>query len=187
MSKKIEELLGNMVGQMKNMQKEINALKSGNTTTSTDISNQNSLSQQKISEMMQYNIASGVDLSIIPHDGPQIATEVIKMKSANPNPDVAVTVGSGAGLSASQPICPECGLAHPPVKSGECPNAGNQVTRNQTETKGESVEIDFTNLFVQIKNSVKSQVDKKGIKDGKKFIGYIIVELMKVIENYEEN
>ena len=42
MSKKIEELLGNMVGQMKNMQNEINALKSGNTTTSTDISNQNS-------------------------------------------------------------------------------------------------------------------------------------------------
>jgi hypothetical protein len=78
--------------------------------------------------------------------------------------------------------CPECKTIHPPLRPGEkCPNASIQV---KTETK-----IDDTTInkhLVELRNIILSQMTSKNIKDGKKFFQYIVMELAKACENYNE-
>ena len=78
--------------------------------------------------------------------------------------------------------CPQCGMIHPPLRPGQrCPMA----PVNEKESGGAS--NDEVNKYIaDIKNIVISQIGKKQIKDGNKFFKHVIVELTKIMENYNE-
>ncbi len=79
----------------------------------------------------------------------------------------------------TQPVCPHCGLIHPPINPGqECPNAPIQIGEEKFDT---------TTFFVDLKNISISQIEKKGIKDVEKMFKSLIIEITKFLENYEEN
>lgn len=75
--------------------------------------------------------------------------------------------------------CSQCGLIHPPLKSGEkCPMALDK------DLKGNI--IDYNPLLRPLKDIVSSQIYSKQIKDHKKLFGIVIVEITKFLEKYEE-
>jgi hypothetical protein len=80
-------------------------------------------------------------------------------------------------------VCPQCNLMHPPLRPGEkCPNAG-------VEDAVKSTGIDdavINKHLVDLRNIIMSQLTSKGIKDGKKFLQYSVVELTKALEQYNE-
>ena len=78
-------------------------------------------------------------------------------------------------------VCPQCKTIHPPLRPGEkCPNAA-------VDTSGYGLnDGDMNKYLVELRNIVMSQMSKKQIKDGKKFFQFTIIELMKVIEEYNE-
>lgn len=81
---------------------------------------------------------------------------------------------------ASNPKCPQCGYYHPPVSEGQtCPLA--------TQKDSEGKNIDISEEIVQIKNILITNIQKKSIKDHKKFAKKIITKLNKEIETYEED
>ena len=87
--------------------------------------------------------------------------------------------GAPVEISGSLPICPQCGMMHPPLKTGEhCPNAPEK-------TKDGDV-ISFEHLFTQIKAICISQIKSKEIKDVNKLFAKVILVLTKEIENYKE-
>jgi len=82
-------------------------------------------------------------------------------------------------MNPSMPMCSQCGKFHPPLAPGkECPMA---VVRS-----GGNI-IDFEKLFIPSKTICKSQIQKKGIKDINKLFGYVIVQLTKLLEGYNES
>lgn len=82
-------------------------------------------------------------------------------------------------LSPNNPKCNQCGFHHPPLKEGEnCPMA------KQTDNYG--TEIEIGEEITQIKNILVANIQKKGIKDHKKFVRHLIVKLNKHIEEYSE-
>lgn len=75
--------------------------------------------------------------------------------------------------------CPQCGFSHPPVKSGEkCPLAKEVSPSGQI--------IDFDSFFVSLKNILTSKIQTKDIKDSKKFLGNILINITKLSEEYSE-
>ena len=81
-------------------------------------------------------------------------------------------------IGTEQPVCPQCGLIHPPLRPGEkCPNAPIQ--------SGEK-KIDTSKFFASLKNICVSQIEKKGIKDVEKLFNNLVIEVTKYLENYEE-
>lgn len=83
-----------------------------------------------------------------------------------------------SGVSFS--ICSQCGYSHPPLPTGEkCPMA--------KEKSPSGIDIDYTEFFSSLKNILTSQINKKDIKDIKKFFGNIIVEITKISEDYKEH
>lgn len=78
-------------------------------------------------------------------------------------------------------VCPQCNTIHPPLRPGEeCPNTLKDVS-------GFGLDDSSVNKFlVDIRNMVISQLNKKGIEDGSKFFQFAIVELMKILETYNE-
>jgi len=90
---------------------------------------------------------------------------------------------SGGSISVSgavntEPVCPQCGLLHPPVRPGEkCPNAPIKI---------EGEKVDTTKFLVDLKNICASQIEKKNIKDVEKMFKSLIVEIIKFLENYKE-
>ena len=85
----------------------------------------------------------------------------------------------GPGSLMSYPICGQCGFSHPPIPGGEkCPMA------KEKSPSGE--ELDFSQFYSSLKNILTSQIQKKNIKDTKKFLGNIIIELLKIVEAYKE-
>jgi len=83
---------------------------------------------------------------------------------------MSITIGSK---------CQQCGMIHPPLPQGErCPNA---TTKDEKGTV-----IDFTPLLSPLKNIVTSQIQLKKITNIKKFFGFVIVEMTKIIENYKD-
>jgi hypothetical protein len=85
----------------------------------------------------------------------------------------------GPGSLMSYPICRECGYTHPPVSDGtRCPMAKDRSPLGE--------EIDYTGFIASLRNILTSQIQKKNIKDTKKFLGNIIVEILKTVEEYKE-
>ena len=74
--------------------------------------------------------------------------------------------------------CPECGLLHPITPGKKC-LMGKEQTPSGTE-------IDFDSFFGDLKTIVISQVEKKDIKDPKKFLGHVLVNITKLLEGYSE-
>lgn len=82
-------------------------------------------------------------------------------------------------IPMSFPKCSECGLSHPPVPVGEkCPLAKEKTITGE--------EINFNDFFVSLKNILTSQIKIKQIKDYKKLLGKMIVEITKIAEEYKE-
>lgn len=76
--------------------------------------------------------------------------------------------------------CKFCGYSHPPIRQGEkCPMAKEKTNSGE--------EIDFNSFFASLKNILISQIKIKNVKDSKKFLGNILVEITKMSEGYKEN
>jgi hypothetical protein len=82
-------------------------------------------------------------------------------------------------IPPSFPVCPQCGMMHPPLKPGEkCPNS-------KEKTKDGNI-IPFDDLFSKIKTICISQIQNKKIKNINKLFAEVIVILTKEIEKYKE-
>lgn len=85
---------------------------------------------------------------------------------------------SSGGSVTTEPVCPQCGLLHPPIRSDEkCPNAPIQIGEKK---------VDTTKFFVDLKNICTSQIEKKNIEDVEKMFKKLTIEITKFLENYEE-
>jgi len=86
---------------------------------------------------------------------------------------------TSGGSVATEPVCPQCGLLHPPIRSGtECPNAPIQIGEKR---------VDTAKFLVDLKNICSSQIEKKNIKDVEKMFKKLTMEVTKFLESYEEN
>lgn len=83
--------------------------------------------------------------------------------------------------STQQNVCPQCKTIHPPLRPGEsCPNASQDISEYGL------IDGDINKHLIELRNIVMSQMNKKQIKDGKKFFQFAIIELMKALEGYNE-
>lgn len=80
-------------------------------------------------------------------------------------------------LNPSQQKCIQCGYSHPPV-AGKCPMA------KEKNSSGEV--IDPTECLRQLKTIITSKMQIKKIKDQKKFYSFLVIQLTKLIEGYNE-
>jgi len=77
--------------------------------------------------------------------------------------------------------CHECGIFHPPILEGQkCPMA-KQTTKDGSE------EIEYNDILSNIRNILASHIDSKNITKVKKMFSKLIIEFMKIVENYKEN
>jgi len=84
-------------------------------------------------------------------------------------------------VSSTQSACPECGLIHPPLPQGQkCPNA--PLDKNDMGID----DADVNKHLVDMRNIIMSKMRERGVKDGKKFFQYAVIELTKALENYNE-
>lgn len=85
-----------------------------------------------------------------------------------------------SGMGMVNPVCGQCGYAHPPIAQGsKCPMAKEKAPDGKV--------IEYEQFFASLKNILTSQIQKKNIKDTKKFLGNIIIEIVKIAEAYKEN
>ena len=145
-------------------------------TTPEDLFNQFMEQQQRMSENTKINtgkpmVTTEEGLPVTPQE--QAALETIKTTS---------TVAPAA-VSSFLPTCPQCGQLHPPIPDGKkCPMAKDKFK----DDKGEEIEVDINKYLTNLKNIVVSQIEMKGIKDPNKLFKHLTVELMKVLEAYNE-
>jgi hypothetical protein len=102
-------------------------------------------------------------------------------------PNLINTTGVQVGVAPTpvklDNVCPQCGMAHPPLPAGEkCPNAS--IANEVKEFKLNEAQINT--YIVNIRNIVISKLSEKNIKDGTKFFQYAIVELSKSLDKYNE-
>jgi len=77
-------------------------------------------------------------------------------------------------------ICPQCNMMHPPLPPGaKCPMSKEKAPSGEV--------IDYESFFTSLKNILTSQIQSKNIKDTKKFLGNILVDITKLSEAYKEN
>ncbi len=103
--------------------------------------------------------------------GPSMEEQRIlnQVRSQAPAPPAVPTQGQ----------CPQCQLFHPPVGPGErCPNAPLEVEGTKT--------INVNEIVVKVKDILASQLEQNEVKDIDKFVGGMIVALMKYCEEYKE-
>lgn len=73
----------------------------------------------------------------------------------------------------------ECGYMHPPLAPGQkCPMI--------KEKDNEGKEINTGTFVTQMSNILTATIQRKGIKDQKKFFGQMIVGFTKMADTYEE-
>ena len=79
----------------------------------------------------------------------------------------------------SQGECPQCKSFHPPLGPGEkCPNA---------EVKVKGIDEISINIFVvKVRDILVSQLEQKEVKDIDKFVGGMVLGLMKYCEEYKD-
>lgn len=76
-------------------------------------------------------------------------------------------------------VCTQCGLSHPPLPAGaRCPMSEHSTVEGEN--------IDYGNFISNLQNIVASQIDSKKIKKPKVMFAKLIVDFMKLVENYEE-
>jgi len=97
---------------------------------------------------------------------------------------------SGGSVPGSSPpgqmsgACSQCGTMHPPITDGKkCPLA--PVVSDPSQAGGLDDMI-INKHLVDMRNIIMSQFTSKGIKDGKKFFQYAVIELTKALEAYNE-
>ena len=82
-------------------------------------------------------------------------------------------------LRAAMPLCPECGMFHPPLRQGEsCPN--------KPAVNKDGKVIPFESFFSKLKIICKSQIDKKNVKDPEKLLNKVILVVTKELEKFKE-
>ena len=80
-------------------------------------------------------------------------------------------------------ICSQCDSVHPPLNPGEkCPNAKVKLMTGEKQDK----QVDVGKFLVDLRNITVSQVEIRKIKDVDKLFKNIILEVTKLLENYEE-
>ncbi len=80
-------------------------------------------------------------------------------------------------------ICPQCNMAHPPIKPGEkCPNA---VVKEMTEESKEVI-VDINKYLNTIQNILINQIEKKNIKYVDKLFQNITIKINSFLEGYKE-
>jgi len=85
---------------------------------------------------------------------------------------------AGKDIPTVGQVCPECGFLHPIIPGKKCPMA--------KEKTSSGISIDFNPFFGDLKTILVSQFEKKEIKDPKKFFGYALVKITKLLEEYRE-
>lgn len=77
------------------------------------------------------------------------------------------------------PLCPQCGYYHPPLREGQdCPMAAKKDDQGNDIELGEELS--------KIKSILISNIQNKKVKNYKKFVNRIILELNKKIEELAE-
>jgi hypothetical protein len=85
----------------------------------------------------------------------------------------------GPGMGMSFGVCSQCGYSHPPIPEGsKCPMAKEKSPSGKV--------IEYEQFFSSLKNILTSQIQKKNIKDTNKFLGNIIIEIVKIAGEYKE-
>lgn len=110
-------------------------------------------------------------------DIPKPNTQVVNV----PHQPAPISQPSGVPMPAGGGVCPQCNTIHPPVKMGEkCPNAVDDLKEKGMD------EASINKFIVDLKNIITSQMDKKDIQDAKKFFQHATIELMRILEEYNE-
>ena len=106
-------------------------------------------------------------------------------KSPATVPSDGMAVATAGGESVQMPdVCKQCGTMHPPVPAGQtCPVA---PVASDPDAVGGLDDMTVNKHLVDMRNIIMSQLSAKGIKDGKKFFQYAVVELVKALEAYNE-
>ena len=88
--------------------------------------------------------------------------------------------GPSGNMPISGNICSQCKMMHPPIAPGQtCPMAA-------VENVSGINDIEVHKFLNNMKNILISQMQKRNLKDGKKFFQYAIIELTKSLEKYSE-
>jgi hypothetical protein len=84
-------------------------------------------------------------------------------------------------VAPTNPVCPECGLIHPPVAAGKkCPNSIEKVK------DGENKSIDVNKYLVIWRDIVIANISKQGIKNSEKLFQEVTISITKFLEGYKE-
>ncbi len=82
-------------------------------------------------------------------------------------------------LSQSIQLCSQCQMYHPPLRQGEiCP-----MKKDKDELGNE---VDFQDFFIFLKSAISTKIQKNKIKDSKKMLSSIKIQLYKIVEDYNE-
>jgi len=102
-------------------------------------------------------------------------------KSGPTMPDAGMANAAGG---ATGDVCKQCGTMHPPVAANQkCPLAS---VADEPDKSGGLDDAQINKHLVDLRNIVMAQLSAKGIKDGKKFFQYAVIELTKALEAYNE-
>jgi len=78
----------------------------------------------------------------------------------------------------SNPICSQCGFAHPQVRSGEiCPLVKDKTSGGKM--------IDFDPFIRQLKTIMASQIKETEIEEYEKFCGFAVVKFAQLLQEYQ--
>jgi hypothetical protein len=81
-------------------------------------------------------------------------------------------------LKPSTPLCSQCGMYHPPLEEGqECPMKNKNGNENNNTPE-------IGNFIVTMRSIILNNIEKNNINDIEKFKNYLIIELNRIIENY---
>lgn len=120
--------------------------------------------------------------TIQPPTAPPVQQEIVHPQTQPPQPVPSNPMDTPMPAKRSD-VCPHCNTMHPPLNPGEkCPNVGIGEV-------GVSAGIDDTIInkhLVDMRNIIIANMTSKGIKDGKKFFQYAVIELTKALEVYHE-
>lgn len=125
-----------------------------------------------------------VNNNVIPQSTDQSPPDqriVINNESANVTHPITPTSPQPIRMPAGGGVCPQCKTIHPPLRPGEkCPNASQDVSKFGLD------DTSVNKFIVDLRNIILSQLSLKGIKDGRKFFQFAIIELTKILEEYNE-
>ena len=121
------------------------------------------------------------------NQGTHIEEGIIKpanVQTLNPNTTLRPAHTQPTPTLEQRPdVCPQCKSMHPPLRPGEkCPNAGVGDTVSNAGLDDAAI----NKHLVDLRNIILSNMNSKGVKDGKKFFQYAVLELTKILENYSE-